>query len=128
MYNFSNLTVLIVDDNDLYRKFLEKILSKTFGCIVREAKDPQEALVYLKDNKPSLMILDMEMPKMDGYTFLRILRENPKYEDLPVIVCTSLNSMDLIVRLVKLKIADFIEKRSDAKIITTKILKVIEKI
>lgn len=126
MYDFSKHKVLIVEDNDLYRKFLEKIMTKTFRCSVYDARDPQEAIDWMKNNELTLMLLDMEMPKMDGYTFLRHLRENPKYENLPVIVCTSLSSVDLVVRLVKLKISDFIEKRSDSKVITEKIYKVLK--
>ncbi len=126
MYDFSKHKVLIVEDNDLYRKFLEKIMIKTFRCSVHDVRDPQEAIDWMKNNEFTVMLLDMEMPKMDGYTFLRHLRENPKYENLPVIVCTSLSSVDLVVRLVKLKISDFIEKRSDSKVITEKIYKVLK--
>lgn len=128
MYDFSQHTVLIIDDNELYRKFLNKVLSKAFSCVVFEVGDPKEASTWLKTNTPSLIILDMEMPVMDGYSYLKILRDNEKTQDIPVVVCTSLSSVDLVVRLVKLKIVDYIEKRSDAKVITEKLYKVLKQL
>ncbi len=128
MYDFSQHTVLLIDDNELYRKFLNKVLSKAFSCVVFEVGDPKEASIWLNSNTPSLIILDMEMPVMDGYSYLKILRENVKTKDIPVVVCTSLSSVDLVVRLVKLKIMDYIDKKSDAKIITQKLFKVLNQL
>ncbi len=128
MYDFSQHTVLLIDDNELYRKFLNKVLSKAFSCVVFEVGDPKEASIWLHSNTPSLIILDMEMPVMDGYSYLKILRENVKTKDIPVVVCTSLSSVDLVVRLVKLKIMDYIDKKSDAKIITQKLFKVLNQL
>lgn len=128
MQDFSHITVLLVDDNELYRKFLNKVLNKAFNCVVFEVGDPKEASEWLKENIPSLIILDMEMPIMDGYTYLKILRDNDKTKDIPVVVCTSLASVDLVVRLVKLKIMDYIEKRTDPKIITEKLYKVLNQL
>ena len=80
--------VLIVDDDVATRNLFRRILVRE-GWTVREASDGQRALTQLDARKPTLMLLDIMMPNIDGYDVLKSVRANPDLADLPVIVVTS---------------------------------------
>lgn len=80
--------VLIVDDDAATRNLFRRILIRE-GWHVREASDGSRALSQLKAHKPTLMVLDIMMPKLDGFDVLRSLRNSEELADLPVIVATS---------------------------------------
>ena len=77
--------VLVVEDNAETRNVLEMVLEIN-GYAVALACDGAEALDYLRaGNRACLIVLDLRMPVMDGWTFLRILKEDPGLADIPVI-------------------------------------------
>ncbi|HSG41450.1 MAG TPA: response regulator, partial [Thermoanaerobaculia bacterium] len=79
------LNVLVVDDSAVVRQLLSAILSQQ-GMTVTVAADPLFAIRKMEQSRPDVVILDIEMPRMDGLTFLRkIMREAP----LPVVICSS---------------------------------------
>jgi len=79
--------VLVVDDSAVVRQTLTAILSQARGMSVTVAADPIIALDKLKRARPDVIVLDLEMPRMDGLTFLRkIMAENP----IPIVVCSGL--------------------------------------
>jgi CheY-like chemotaxis protein len=88
MINDSASDILIVDDEDSVRQLL-KLMLRTLDVGVREATDGVEALDQIAKGKPSLVILDVMMPNMDGLTVLRRLRSNPDTETLPVLLFTA---------------------------------------
>jgi CheY-like chemotaxis protein len=81
-------TILIVDDEDSVRQLL-KLMLRTMDVGVREAADGVEALDQIAQRKPSLIILDVMMPNMDGVTMLKKLRSNPDTATLPVLLFTA---------------------------------------
>jgi DNA-binding response OmpR family regulator len=121
-------TVLIIEDNQLYREFLRTLLSKSLGIKVVEAKDPKVAFEYLKDNIPDLVVLDMELPMMDGFQILKHIRRNPRTKNLAVVPCTVLKQEHLILNLLKLGISDYIDKKLPPKEIAHKIKNVLERV
>ncbi len=80
--------VLIVDDEENVRDLTRRTLEAE-GLRVREAANGQEALEEIRRRPPGLIILDLMMPVMDGFEFLRQLREDEDISDLPVIVVTA---------------------------------------
>lgn len=87
--------VLIVEDNELNRSMLSEILSSEYRVL--EAENGQEALDILQQHKDSvsLILLDVMMPVMDGYTFLNRIKSDEELSLIPVIVMTqSDNEMD----------------------------------
>ena len=80
--------IVVVDDNRDVVEILRLILG-TLGIPVRRAYDGFEALKLINLELPSLVILDLTMPYLDGETVLRHLRENPRTAELPVIVFTA---------------------------------------
>ena len=81
--------VLVVDDSTTVRKFVAASLNMK-GFRVVTASDGVEALERMPAEKFDLIITDLNMPDMDGFEFIRALRDNPAYKDLPVIILSSL--------------------------------------
>ena len=80
--------VLIVDDDVATRNLFRRILTRE-GWNVREASDGKRALAQLETRRPTLMVLDIMMPNVDGFDVLKSIRANETLADLPVIVATS---------------------------------------
>jgi two-component system chemotaxis response regulator CheB len=82
------IQILIVDDSAVVRQTLSDILSSDEGLkVIGTASDPYQAVAFMQNQKPDVIILDIEMPRMDGLTFLqRIMEQHP----IPVIICSSL--------------------------------------
>ena len=83
---------------------------------------------YLEKNQVDLIILDLEMPIMDGVTALMHLRTNPKTKDIHVIPCSAIHKTELVVKLIKLGIDDYIVKSNDINMIVDKVKKSLDKI
>jgi len=81
--------VLIVDDSATVRKFVSVSLSMQ-GFNVVTACDGMDALEKLPKGKFDLVITDLNMPTMDGFEFIKALRDSSEFRDLPVIILTSL--------------------------------------
>src|SRR5580700_11657311 len=80
------IEVLIVDDSAVVRQRLKTIIESDPRFRVVLAADPYEAVEMLKESVPGVIVLDVEMPRMDGLTFLRkLMRQHP----MPVVLCTS---------------------------------------
>lgn len=81
-------SILIVDDSPLITRMLRFMLSHE-GYDVLVANNGYEALAYLEKNPVDLMIIDLAMPRMDGLTLLRSVRNDCRYKALPVIMLTA---------------------------------------
>jgi chemosensory pili system protein ChpA (sensor histidine kinase/response regulator) len=81
-------TVMVVDDSITIRKVTERILVRN-GIKVLLAKDGVDATNILQDHKPDLMLLDIEMPRMDGFELATYIRNDERLKDLPIIMITS---------------------------------------
>ena len=84
--------ILLVDDDQDFSQLLEFDLRKK-GYNVTRAFNGEEGLEKVKAEKPALVVLDIKMPKMDGYTFVRRLKKEPESKNLPLIVLTSYEPM-----------------------------------
>ena len=84
--------ILLVDDDRDFSQLLEFDLKKK-GYQVARAFNGEEGLEKMKTEKPALIVLDIKMPKMDGYTFVRRIKKEPENKDTPLIVLTSYEPM-----------------------------------
>ena len=82
--------ILIVDDEPINLEFFDVMLSR-LGFIVEKAEDGEEALEKVQECEPDLIILDMTMPKMNGYEVIGRLKEDVMTKDIPILVLTGLN-------------------------------------
>jgi two-component system cell cycle response regulator DivK len=80
--------VLIAEDNPVNRELLRELLEGR-GYAVDEACDGEEALTMLERSRPNILLLDLSMPKLDGYGVVRKIRDNPQLSDLPVMAVTA---------------------------------------
>jgi len=80
--------LLIAEDDPASRELLREIL-ETQGYQVIEVEDGQTALRRIEEESPDLVLLDIQMPKLDGLAVVRRLRQNPRLTSLPVIAVTS---------------------------------------
>jgi len=80
--------VMVVDDSITIRKVTERMLTRHDMKVIT-AKDGVDAISQLQEIKPDVMLLDIEMPRMDGYEVATHIRNDPRLEDLPIIMITS---------------------------------------
>jgi CheY-like chemotaxis protein len=121
--NLQNKTVLVVDDEETYRKFTSKILEKYLKCKVVSCSNPKEAFEYLNHNIPDLIIMDLQMPVMDGLTAVKYIRAAERTAKIPVVVCSALGFETVIKTLAQYNVTNFIVKPADAQTIISKIVK-----
>ncbi|HRO61012.1 MAG TPA: response regulator [Burkholderiaceae bacterium] len=81
-------TVMVVDDSLTVRKVTQRLLARE-GYDVMLAKDGVDALRQLQDRRPDLMLVDIEMPRMDGFDLTRNLRGDERYRGIPIVMITS---------------------------------------
>ena len=83
--------ILIVDDDPPIRNLLRQVFLR-IGFTAREARDGQEAVESIEGNMPRLMMLDLMMPRMNGWQVLEHLRDNGLLERIPVVVLTAVGA------------------------------------
>jgi PAS domain S-box-containing protein len=81
-------TLLVIDDDPMMREMLRRMLTKE-GWKVVEAEDGWLGLECLQNEHPQIVLLDLMMPEMDGFEFVEVMRKNPLWHDIPVIVLTA---------------------------------------
>lgn len=81
-------TVLVVEDSVTQREMISDLLRGS-GLSVTEASDGVEALEQIQGKRPDLVVLDIVMPRMNGYEVCRRLKADPKTQDVPVVMCSS---------------------------------------
>lgn len=117
--------ILVVEDNEINRATLAGILSSDY--VVLEAENGQEALCMLKryKEKISLILLDIVMPVMDGYTFLAKMKAEPAYASIPVIVTTQSDGEADEVAALSHGASDFVAKPYRAQVILHRVASII---
>jgi type IV pilus assembly protein PilB len=115
-----NARVLLVDDEDSLRKVMTDLLVRD-GFEVVEARNGIEALDQVDRHAPDVVVLDLNLPGMDGYSVLSELRARPATRHVPVIVLTAKGDEDNEVRVFELGADDFLSKPFRAKALTKRL-------
>src|SRR5689334_9059933 len=102
--------ILVVDDYDDNRYTLTRYLERSGYRNNATANDGEEAIARLKADAFDLVLLDVMMPKVDGYQVLSWLKDQPRLRDLPVIMISALNEMNSVVRCIELGAVDYLLK------------------
>lgn len=111
--------ILVVDDAPENLMIMESILSKDYS--LKMFNDSSEALEYASANQPDLILLDIMMPKIDGFEFCRQLKANPDLSDVPVIFITSKTDIEDEERGFSVGASDFIHKPISAPIVAARV-------
>jgi len=102
-------TVLTVDDSKVLRMIVARHL-KPFGIETIEADNGQTGLTQAKQNIPDLILLDYNMPVMDGHRTLEHLKADPILRSIPVVMLTTETGSETVVKLIKLGLKDYLAK------------------
>lgn len=116
-------TCLIVDDSRIIRKVARRIV-EGLGFEVDEAADGSEALVYCHSLLPDVILLDWNMPVMDGLTFIRRLRELPGGASPKVLFCTIETQPERIAEALAAGADEYVMKPFDGEILQAKLAEV----
>ena len=108
LYNIQKL-VLIVDDDPSIRLLLGEALEAA-GFRVEMAEDGEQALTFMSEYVPDLVMLDVLMPGMDGFEVCSHIRDNPERFDTPIVMITGNKDLSSIQRAYDLGVTDFITK------------------
>ena len=101
--------LLIVDDNKVNRILLARGL-EGYGHKVETAENGKQALEKLRSDRFDLVLLDIEMPEMDGYQVLETCLQDPDLRDIPIIMTSSLDEINSVVKCVELGAEDYLNK------------------
>jgi class 3 adenylate cyclase len=118
--------ILIVDDNRMNQLLLGRGLEQQ-GHTVAFAADGREALALLRAEDFDLLLLDVLMPVMDGYQVLAELKGEPRLRDLPVVMTSSLDELDSVVKCVEMGAEDYLTKPINATLLKARITASLEK-
>ena len=100
---------LVVDDSITVRRVTERFLQRN-GMRVVTAKDGLDAISVMADTRPDIILLDIEMPRMDGYEFASHVRNDPRVADVPIIMITSRVGDKHRARAIELGVDDYLGK------------------
>ncbi len=116
------MRVLTVDDSASIRHLIRTML-QVVGATILEAGDGQVALEILKREGPvDLILLDMEMPRMDGMTFLDHIKADPQLKNIPVIVVSSISQKERMIRAIQEGAKQYLLKPFTSEDLLTKIV------
>ncbi len=113
-------TILVVDDDLLNRMVLSTTLQEE-GYAVEMAEDGKQALEMLAAQPFDVVLLDLIMPEMDGYQVLAQIKEHPTWRNIPVIVISSLEEMESILRCIEMGATDYLPKPFDAALLRARL-------
>ena len=118
-------TVVVVEDNVRSRRLVRDLL-EVHGFGIVEAESAEEALQAMQDTRPDLVLLDIQLPGMDGVAALRMLREDPRTADVPAIAVTAYAMRGDEERLLEAGFDAYIAKPIDTREFVPRLLAVME--
>lgn len=102
--------VLIIDDDEVVCLFLGRLLTNKFECNVITAENGLEGLSIIEKESPDIVFLDITMPVMDGIETLELVRKDPKFKTLPVIMLTALKDKQTVSNVMNLGVMAYLLK------------------
>ena len=100
---------LVVDDSITVRRVTQRLLERN-GMRVMTAKDGMDAVTLLQEHLPDVILLDIEMPRMDGYEVAAQVRNDPRLKDIPIVMITSRVGEKHRARAIELGVNDYLGK------------------
>jgi len=117
---------LLVDDSRSALDFLKRLIEADGLVEATAFLDPIEAMAVARERDFDIVLVDYEMPKMDGITFIRELRSQPKFADIPVVMITSIQTDEIRMKALEAGATDFLPKRPQAMEMTVRLRNLIK--
>lgn len=124
----ANARILTVDDMATMRKIIKSLLNQLGYTNVDEAENGKDGLYKLKQNKYDLVLLDWNMPEMDGITLLQEIRKDPELKNIPVIMVTAEAKKENVLLAIQSGANNYIVKPFTAETLKEKMDKVWQQI
>jgi two-component system chemotaxis response regulator CheY len=119
------MRVLIAEDDKATRLVMKRILEREFGCVVTEADNGLDALDCVSKVTYAFLVLDVQMPMMDGIEVLQTLRQSAEHAALPVVMLTGELDETLVKRIIQLGISAYLAKPLDPEALIERLSKVV---
>jgi CheY-like chemotaxis protein len=116
-------SVLVIDDYQAVRKTIKELFAN-MGLVVSEAGNGVEALEVLAKAPVDLVVSDLVMAEMDGFELTEILKNNPKYRSIPVVILSTHADIKYIFRALRLGADDYLIKPPTAQMVTVVLARV----
>ena len=117
---------LLVDDSRSVLDFLKRLIETNGLAQTTTFLDPLQALAAARERDFDIVLVDYEMPKMDGITFIRELRSVPKFTDTPIVMITSIQTDEVRMKALEAGATDFLPKRPQAMEMSVRLRNLIE--
>lgn len=108
--NMKESPILIVDDQKMIRVLLTRHLKQSGFINIAEAQDGQEALTVMRTRPFELVLLDINMPVLDGYATLTQMKADETLRDIPVIMVTAVDQIESVARCIQMGAEDYMPK------------------
>jgi len=113
-------TILVVEDNQVSRELAVELLTAA-GCIVLEAEDGLGLIERVKRERPNLILMDLQLPHIDGLTLIRQLKADAETREIPVLAATAYTQPEQKARALEAGCADYLTKPLDIKAVLSTI-------
>lgn len=100
--------VLLIDDDSKFRTLFKRLIERKFFIKVTEAEDGKAGLELLQKAKPNLIFLDIDMPSIDGFEFLKRIREAGN--NIPIVIITAHNEREFVEKIIAYNISGYLLK------------------
>ena len=125
--SFASFCILVVDDSRTLRRILIRELNSLGFQNIVEAADGIEAIEVVKSKSIDLMLLDMEMPELDGLGVLEALKSDELYKNLPIIVISGADQFEKTIKCIEIGAEDYLPKPFDPILLRARIFSSLEK-
>lgn len=112
--------IMVVDDNKITTKLLRRYLEAN-GYEAQEAYDGIDCIEKVEERKPNAIVLDVMMPRMDGYETVKKLKEQDHTKDIPVVIVTALNDVANQLKSIDAGADDFLSKPIEENLLVAKV-------
>jgi DNA-binding response OmpR family regulator len=121
------IRILVVEDSPTQAQHLARMLSQEAGWHIELAADGLDALALVRRRRPDLIVSDIAMPGMDGFTLCRTLKADPGYAAIPILLLTRLSTLQDIVRGLEAGADAFVRKPYDAAELRTRMRRLLRR-
>lgn len=125
--NFKDCTVLAVDDSQMIRTLLARHLKQSGYKNVFEATNGEEALGVLAARPVDVVLLDINMPVLDGYATLEKIKGDERWKDIPVIMITAVDKIESVAKCIEFGAEDYMPKLFNPILLHARIASCLEK-